>query len=210
MKKSLSPICAITPDGDSETAEEEVRIALEAGIRWVQYRKKSGARRQLYNEAKKLRDLARRYGALFIVNDYADIALAVDADGLHVGQDDLPLKEARKIMKGKIVGVSTHNLSEAVEADLGGADYIGFGPIFHTTTKDAGFSKGPEALLEIIHSVSIPVIAIGGINPGNAGVVVDAGCDGIAVSSGIFRGDITSNVVDFLYNIIHLSGEDSS
>ncbi len=204
MKKSLSPICVITPEDDSGRLEEEVRIALDAGIRWIQYRRKSGTRRQLYNEAAKLRELAGRYEALFIVNDYADIALAVDADGLHVGQDDLPLQEAHNIMGERIVGVSTHNLREALEAEKGGADYIGFGCIFPTSTKDAGLPKGPESIIEITDSIRIPVIAIGGINPRNAGLVFRAGCFGIAVSSGIFRGNITENVAGFMYNIDHL------
>jgi thiamine-phosphate pyrophosphorylase len=203
MRKRLSRICFITPDwGDAERLEEAVRVALEAGIRWVQYRKKNGTRRQFYHEARKLRNLTGRFGALFIVNDFADIALAVEADGVHIGQDDLPLREARKIMRGKIIGVSTHNLKEALAAEKGGADYIGFGPIFSTTTKDAGTPKGPGSLLEIKHSIAIPVIAIGGINPVNAAQVFSVGCDGVAASSGIFRDDITANVAGFLYNVI--------
>jgi thiamine-phosphate pyrophosphorylase len=202
MRKSLSRICFITPDrGDAERVEEVVGVALKAGIRWVQYRRKSGTRRQLYRQAKKLRELTGRFGALFIVNDFADIALAVKADGVHIGQDDLPLREARKIMGGKIIGVSTHNLEEALAAEKAGADYIGFGPIFPTDTKDAGAPKGPGSLVEIKHSVAISVIAIGGINPFNVAKVFSAGCDGVAVSSGIFRGDITANVTKFLYNV---------
>jgi thiamine-phosphate pyrophosphorylase len=182
-----------------------VGVALEAGVRWVQYRRKNGTRRQFYHEAKKLRDLTGRFGALFIVNDFADIALAVEADGVHIGQDDLPLRETRKIMEGKIIGVSTHNLKEALAAEKGGADYIGFGPIFPTETKDAGTPKGLGALVEIKHSVAIPVIAIGGISPANAAEVFSVGCDGVAASSGIFRGDITANVANFLYTVTILS-----
>jgi thiamine-phosphate pyrophosphorylase len=202
MRKRLSRICFITPDrGDAERVEEVVSVALEAGIRWVQYRRKSGTRRQLFCEAKKLRDLTGRFGALFIVNDFADIALAVEADGIHIGQDDFPLREARKIIGEKIIGVSTHNLKEALAAEKEGADYIGFGPIFPTATKDAGPPKGSGPLVEIKHSINIPVIAIGGITPLNAAHVFRAGCDGVAVSSGIFSGDITANVADFLYNV---------
>jgi thiamine-phosphate pyrophosphorylase len=202
MRKRLSRICFITPDReDAERVEEVVRVALEAGIRWVQYRRKGGTRRQLYYEAEKLRDLTGRCGALFIVNDFADIALAVEADGVHIGQDDLPLREARKIMGEKIIGVSTHNLKEALAAQKGGADYIGFGPIFHTMTKDAGKPKGPGPIVEIKRYIDIPVIAIGGITPLNAAQVFYTGCDGVAASSGIFSGDITANVSDFLYNV---------
>jgi thiamine-phosphate pyrophosphorylase len=201
MRKRLSRICAITADRqEGDVVADAVRIALEAGIRCIQYRRKGGARRQFYRDAKMLRDLTRKFGALLIVNDFADAALAVDADGVHVGQDDLPLKETRRIMGGKIVGVSTHNLDEATEAEKGGADYIGFGPIFHTVTKDAGMPKGPDAIAEIKRFISIPIIAIGGIVPGNVTQVFSAGCDGVAISSGIFGGDITANIADLIYN----------
>ena len=201
-KKKLSPICLITPDSeDSGKVEAAVRVALEAGIRWVQYRRKSGTRRRLYDDAKRIRDLTARFDAMFIVNDHVDIALVVGADGVHLGQDDLPLKEARKILGGKIIGVSTHDIDEALEADAGGADYIGFGPIFFTATKDAGTPKGPAAIAGIKRIVSIPVVAIGGINPDNVAEVFESGCDSVAISSGIFRGEITANVVNLLYNI---------
>jgi thiamine-phosphate pyrophosphorylase len=138
---------------------------------------------------------------MFVVNDYADIALAVGADGLHVGQDDLPLECAKKIMGDKIVGLSTHSLEQALEAERLGADYIGFGPIFHTSTKDAGVPRGAEAVREIKAAVSIPVIAIGGITAGNAAGVFAAGCDGVAVSSGIGSGDVRGNVAALLSRI---------
>src|ERR1700690_4239157 len=202
MSKNLSSICLITPDAeDAGKVEAAVQTALEAGIRWVQYRRKSGTRRQLYDNAKKLRELTAQFGSLLIVNDYVDIALAVCADGVHKGQEDLPLKEARKIMGEKIIGLSTHNISQALEAYRGGADYIGFGPIFQTDTKDAGAPKGPQAIATIKQAVSMPVIAIGGITPGNVVAVLKEGCYGVAVSSGIFKGEITANVVNLLYNI---------
>src|SRR5512141_1778009 len=115
---------------------EMVSAVLGAGVRVVQYRDKERTRREIYEEAARLRELTLRIGAMLIINDHADIALAVDADGVHLGQDDLPLEDARKIMGKKIVGISTHTLEEAKQADEAGADYIGFGPIFHTTTKD--------------------------------------------------------------------------
>lgn len=202
MPKKLSPLCFITPDAGYEgVVELAVQTALEAGIRWVQYRRKDCSRRILYNEARKLRDQTARFNALLIINDYVDIALFAGADGVHVGQDDLPIGEVRKVLGDKIVGVSTHSLREAVDAERGGADYIGFGPIFHTATKDAGIPKGPAAVAEIKGAISIPVIAIGGITPGNVAEVFRSGADGVAVSSGIFRGEITANVADFLYNI---------
>ncbi|HMK55625.1 MAG TPA: thiamine phosphate synthase [Dissulfurispiraceae bacterium] len=201
MLKRLSPICFITPDAAYDgLLENTVRAALEAGIRWVQYRRKGVSRRQLFHDAGRLRDLTARFDAMFIVNDYVDIALVVDADGVHIGQDDLPLTETRRIMGNKIIGVSAHTLTEAVEADSGRADYIGFGPIFHTSTKDAGAPKGPGSITAILHAVSAPVIAIGGITGDNVAEVFKSGCRAVAVSSGIFRGEITKNVKNLLYN----------
>jgi thiamine-phosphate pyrophosphorylase len=193
--KNLSRLCFITPvDRDAEETGVIVRTALEAGVKWVQYRRKEATRRQLYNEALHLRQLTREFGAMLIINDYVDIAIAVGADGFHIGQDDLPLREARKVAGGMIIGVSTHSLTEALEAMKDGADYIGFGPIFQTDTKDAGKPKGPEAVRKIKEAVAIPVIAIGGINRNNAGEVFDAGCYGVAVSAAISRGDVPVNV----------------
>lgn len=172
---------------------EMALAALNAGIRCLQYRDKDSSRRCIYMEALRLRELTRDFGAVFIVNDYADIAAAVDADGVHLGQDDLPLAEARKIMTHKIIGISTHTLSEALEAEKGGADYIGFGPVFHTTTKDAGLPKGLGILRDIKRHLRIPVVAIGGIVSGNLSGVIEAGADAVAVASAILKGNIQKN-----------------
>jgi thiamine-phosphate pyrophosphorylase len=193
--RNLSPICFITPDDrDIIAVGKVVQTALEAGIRWVQFRRKNGARRQLFSDAMYLKNITKQFGAMLVINDYADIAMAVEADGLHVGQDDLPLSEAKKIMGRVIIGVSTHSVAQAVEAMNGGADYIGFGPIFPTATKDAGQPKGAKSIREIKAAVSMPVIAIGGITAHNARDVFAEGCDGIAVSAGIGEGDIKANV----------------
>lgn len=174
-----------------------VMAALEAGIRWIQYREKNETRRVIYKEALRLRQLTVEFGASLIVNDYADIAAAVEADGVHLGQDDLPLKEARKIMGERIIGISTHSLSEAMKAERDGADYIGFGPIFQTSTKDAGEPKGVSVLEEIKRNVSVPVVAIGGVSLENLGSVLYAGADAVAVASAILRGEISENVRSF-------------
>ena len=175
------------------------QAVLRAGVGWVQYRNKNASRRKVYEEAVKLKDLAGKHNAVFIVNDYSDIALAVDADGVHLGQDDLPVKEARKILgKGKIIGVSTHCIEQALEAEQAGADYLGFGPIFHTATKDAGSPKGTEMLRAIKDRVSIPVIAIGGINLHNLNSVLETGADAVAVASAIAKGDIEGNARKFM------------
>jgi len=176
------------------SAINSVTMLLESGIRCFQYREKSKTKKEMFYEALELREITKKYNALLIVNDYADLALAVDADGLHLGQDDLPLAEARKVMGDRIIGISTHNILEAREAEKGGADYIGFGPIFHTTTKDAGVPKGLDALKEIKSSVKIPVIAIGGIKAENVKSVLETGCYGVAVSSGLLEGDMRAGI----------------
>ena len=157
---------------------------LAAGVRFFQYRSKKASRRSIYDISVLLAPIARDAGALFIVNDHADIAAAANADGVNLGQDDLPLEYARSILSsGKIIGVSTHNIAQARAAEAAGADYIGFGPIFKTSTKDAGHTQGIGNLTVIKHSVAIPVIAIGGINQANMQFVAQIGAAGAAVIS---------------------------
>jgi thiamine-phosphate pyrophosphorylase len=181
--------------------EEMTYAALMAGGLWIQYREKEKSRNHIYEEARKLRRLTSRYGATFIVNDHADIALAVEADGVHLGQDDLPLREARKIMEEKIIGISTHSAAEALDAAAGGADYIGFGPLFFTRTKEAGEPKGLEMLRKIRGDVHIPIVAIGGISRNTVEALFAAGADAVAVASAILIGDISANVTSFMQGI---------
>jgi thiamine-phosphate pyrophosphorylase len=200
----LNGICFITDRTCCSFSPYEMcAAALKAGIKFIQYRDKDRTRREIYYEAVRLRELTRSFDAVLIINDHADIALAVDADGVHLGQDDLPLKEARGIMGGRIIGISTHGLAQAREAQSGGADYIGFGPVFDTTTKDAGSPKGIDNLRLITQNITVPVVAIGGINGGNLRQVMDAGAASAAVASAICRGDIGDNalrLVSFLKN----------
>lgn len=195
----LGGICFITDRTYcSLSVYEMASAALNAGIRFIQYRDKDRARREIYNEALRLRELTLHFNAVLIINDHADIALASDADGVHLGQDDLPLKDAKKIMRGKIVGISTHDRRQALEAEKGGADYIGFGPVFQTTTKDAGAPRGIDNLRLIKQNVGIPVVAIGGINLHNAADVFSAGAEAIAVATAVCKGDISDNTLQFL------------
>lgn len=159
---------------------------LRAGVRFFQYRCKTGSRRAIHQAASRLAGLSRNAGALFVVNDHADIAVATSADGVHLGQDDLPLAEARKVVGAeRIIGISTHSVQQASAAEKGGADYIGFGPVFATRTKDAGAEQGLEGVCLIKKAVALPVIAIGGINHGNVREVIAAGADGVAVLSAV-------------------------
>ena len=124
--------------------------------------------------------------ALFIVNDHADIAIAVNADGVHVGQDDLPIELVRKFIGGKkVIGISTHSVEQAVDAERAGADYIGFGPIYSTKTKVTGAVQGIENLKIIRQAITTPIFAIGGINRANATEVISSGANGVAVISAI-------------------------
>lgn len=180
-----------------------MRQALDAGVKFFQYRNKGGARKGIYETALMLARIARNAQARFIVNDHADIAAAVDADGVHLGQDDLPIEFARKLLgKNKLIGISTHSLEQAVAAEAAGADYIGFGPIFPTTTKDAGQTQGIRNLSIIKQTVTLPVIAIGGIKHSNVQDVIRSGVDGVAAISAILSaGNITTAAESMLRSI---------
>jgi len=162
-----------------------LRQFLDGGARIIQLRAKEMAARDCLNLAREARELCHAAGGLFIVNDRVDIALAARAGGVHLGQEDLPLYVARKLMgKERIIGISTHDLAQAREAEQGGADYIGFGPIFGTATKNTGYSaRGLAMLKEIRQAVSLPIVAIGGINEANVAQVWQAGADSAAIIS---------------------------
>jgi thiamine-phosphate pyrophosphorylase len=199
--KKYTNICFITSDGLSQDKLiETVTLILNSGIKWIQYRDKQGTRKDIYYNAARLREVTTAFDAFLTINDYPDIALAVDADSVHLGQEDLPLKEAKKIMGEKIIGISTHDLNQALQAEKDGADYIGFGPVFHTTTKDAGEPRGMNLLRDVVSSVKIPVIAIGGINIHNVRAVFEQGCYGVAVSSGLLGNDIAHTARIFKLN----------
>jgi thiamine-phosphate pyrophosphorylase len=177
---------------------EIVRQAVAAGIKTVQLREKQMTKKALYTEALFVRKVTLQHHATFIINDYADIALAVNADGVHLGQEDMPVDRARKILgKRKIIGVSTHSLKQALEAEKAGADYIGFGPLFATSTKDAGTPRGLRRLKEVRRQIGIPIVAIGGINRKNIASVLAAGADAAAVMSAVLKGNISENVKGF-------------
>jgi thiamine-phosphate pyrophosphorylase len=178
------------------------RLAIKSGVRTIQLREKLMSKKELYHEALVLRSFTRKHKVIFIINDYIDIALSVDADGVHLGQEDMPVEEARKIMgKKKIIGISTHSLEQALAAEKSGADYIGFGPMFQTSTKDAGSPKGLKALREVRKHIKIPIVAIGGITSGNVLSVLDAGANTVAVMSAILKGDIKENTAKLLKTV---------
>ncbi|QUL98577.1 MAG: thiamine phosphate synthase [Candidatus Fermentithermobacillus carboniphilus] len=169
------------------TEEEVIEAAIRGGATAVQLRAKDLADDEFVGVAKRLRDLTGRFGVLYIVNDRVDIALAVGADGAHVGQEDLPACRAREMLgDDRILGVTAETPEQAVKAEQEGADYLGTRAVFYTSTKQyAAPPLGLCGLREIVQAVKIPVVAIGGINTDNARLVLSTGVCGIAVVSAI-------------------------
>jgi thiamine-phosphate pyrophosphorylase len=189
----------ITDSGLSRAGNvRDVRKAESCGVRIVQYRNKDANTKEMYEEAVRLREICNN--ALFLINDRIDVALVVDSDGVHLGQSDMPYAAARKILgPDKIIGITVHNLSEALEAQKLGADYLGVSPIFPTATKpDAGKPAGIVLIEKIRALVDIPLIAIGGINLANAPEVIRAGADGLcAISAVVTKEDVGEEIRKF-------------
>ena len=176
----------------------DVKNALRAGVKFIQYRNKSASTLIMFEEALKLRSICRK--AVFIINDRVDIALAVGADGVHLGQLDLPFAIARKLLgKNKIIGVTVHNLKQARVAQSSGANYLAVSPIFPTKTKaDAGKERGLGLIRKIKKQTSIPLVVIGGINLNNAKAVINAGADGLcAISAVVTKTDVKREIEKF-------------
>ncbi|MDQ0481662.1 thiamine phosphate synthase [Guptibacillus hwajinpoensis] len=183
---------------------EVMEEAIQGGADIIQLRDKTNSKRVVLDKARKLRELTRKYDVPFIVNDHIDIALAVDADGIHLGQDDMPLHLAREIVgKDKIIGISTHRIQEAREAEQGGADYIGAGPIFPTNSKSDVVDPVTTSYLdEVVSEISIPFVAIGGIKLHNVADVVNSGANRICVISEVVgSGDVKGTCEMFIQKI---------
>lgn len=171
--------------GDKDLAKT-VEQAIQGGVTVVQVREKNLSSLEFYQVALAIKGVTEKYGVPLIVNDRADIALAVDAAGLHIGQEDLPVVVARKLLgPNKIIGVSAATLEEALLAQDQGADYLGIGAVFPTNTKDDADSVSLADLAAIKNKVKIPIVAIGGIHGNNIQAVMNTGVDGVAVVSAI-------------------------
>ena len=184
MALKLPPLYAILDPEQTRgrPAERVLAALLEAGVSFLQLRVKSLPPVDFLELAKQARAVTRAHGCKLIINDRVDIALACGADGVHLGQDDLPLRAGRKLMGQKIIGISTHDLDQARAAERDGADYIGFGPMFGTRTKATGYeARGPEMLQQIRRAVTLPIVAIGGITEANVQEVWQAGADSVAI-----------------------------
>jgi thiamine-phosphate pyrophosphorylase len=166
-----------------------LREAAAHGVRLFQYRDKQATMKEAYAQALALRQAATEAGAMFIVNDRCDLAVAVDADGVHLGQEDLPITYARRLLgPGKIIGLSTHTATQVREAAVLKPDYIGFGPLFKTSTKsDHDPVVGLEGLRAARELTTLPIFAIGGITADSVGEIIVAGADGVAVISAILK-----------------------
>ncbi len=165
---------------------ETIEKALQGGVTAVQYRFKDKNTREMYEELLKLRELTRKYNADLVVNDRVDLALAVEADGVHVGKEDLPPEAVRKVVGDKLyVGYTANSLEEVKKAQKLPIDYIGFGSIYPTTTKEKYKLVGVEALKEVVRVSEKPIVCIGGIMPYRVAEVVKAGCRNLAISAGI-------------------------
>ena len=176
-----------------------IEEAIKGGAGIVQLREKNISTKDLYEKALKVKEICKNYGALFIINDRLDIAQVVGADGVHLGQSDMPIEKARKILKDKfLIGATARNIEEAKRAELLGADYIGSGAIFGTSTKDNAKKLEMEELKKIVASVKIPVFAIGGININNVGILKNIGLQGICSVSGILSEKDCKKAVDIM------------
>ncbi len=181
-----------------------VKLALNGGIKTVQLREKGLTTHELYSLACELRKVTSDFKANLIVNDRVDIALAAEADGVHLGWQSLPFPVVRSLIGSeRLIGISTHNRQEALQAQNDGADYITFGPIFDTPSK-AGLLKptGVGEIQKLKKEIHIPIVAVGGINEKNVEAVLDGGTDGIAVISCIMQADNPEDAARCLYNKI--------
>ena len=194
----------VTDHASQHSVIAQTKSALSGGATLVQYRAKEFESAKLYEEASAVLELVHAARRPLIINDRVDIALAVNADGVHLGPEDLPISVARRIMgPAAIIGASVSTIEDAIEAELEGASYLGIGAIYDTNTKlDAGAGIGPEILADIKSAINIPIIGIGGINLSNVSEVIKNGADGVAVVSAITRAkNVTIATKNFMTEI---------
>ncbi len=209
LKKSLL-LYAVTDRHwtGEKTLLEQTEEAIKGGATFIQIREKNLNEQDFEEEALQLKKLCGKYRIPFVVNDNVRLAKKIDADGVHIGQDDMTLPEARKILGGqKIIGVSAQTVQEAVLAETQGADYLGVGAVFQTGSKDDAVEVPLETLKEICKAVKIPVVAIGGITKDNVSGLKDSGICGISVISAIFaQKDITASTEELKKRVENLLG----
>lgn len=192
-KEDIDYSVYLVTDRRDKTDEEFLNIieeAIKGGTTIVQLREKTASTKEFYDLALRVKEITSRYDVPLLINDRIDIALAVDSEGVHIGQDDMPADIAREIIgEDKILGVSASTVEEAKKAEIDSADYIGSGAVFPTATKDNADSVSKDELKEIVDSIDIPIVAIGGITVENASTLKDSGIDGFSVVSAIMSAD---------------------
>lgn len=184
---------------------ELASLAIAGGADTIQFRQKSGPTREMIGVARKMKGLCAQAGVIFIVNDRIDVAIAAQADGVHLGQDDFPIPLARELLgEGRMVGGSAATMEEAQKCLSEGADYVGFGPVYPTTSKaDAGAVSGIEVLKKVTGAMPLPIIAIGGVGAENTPEVMRAGAHGIAVISAVCCQQDPEGATRALYQALH-------
>lgn len=189
---------------DVEKFLNTIEESIKGGTTVVQIREKTADTLDFYNLALKVKEITTKYNVPLIINDRVDVALAIDADGVHVGQSDMPCDVTRRLIgEDKILGVSAATIDEAKKAQEDGADYIGTGAVFPTQTKNDAPSVTKQELKEIVESIDIPVVAIGGINLENAHELIDTGISGLSVVSAIMSSDNPKKSSEELLNIFN-------
>ncbi|MFH1379089.1 MAG: thiamine phosphate synthase [bacterium] len=189
--------------------EEMVERACAGGANIIQFRHKGLVDTVMIETAKRLRDICKKHAVFFIINNHPEVARDVDADGVHIGQDDMSISQARHVIgPGKLIGLSTHSFEQALKAQLKGADYIGFGPIFATPTKPDYKPIGLSDIDSVVRKVEIPVFVIGGINADNVGQVIRAGAERVAVVRAAFNAEHIETAVRNLRSQIESAKKD--
>lgn len=187
-----------------KTAIEDVKAAIKGGVKIVQYREKDLSTKQMIEEAREIKQICKKSNVLFLINDRIDITIAVNADGVHLGQEeDMPYNIARNLLgKNKIIGLSAHSVRDALQNQKIGADYTSIGPIYHTTTKKIANTIGLEPINQLKNKLKIPFVAIGGINESNINEILKAGAKNVAIISGIVaKDDVKDAVKNFIKKI---------
>lgn len=201
---NLSLYLVTDKSDDVEKFLNTIEEAIKGGVTVVQIREKTAETLDFYNLALKVKEITSKYDVPLIINDRVDVALAIDADGVHVGQSDMPCDVTRKLIGAdKILGVSAATIEEAKKAQNDGADYIGTGAVFPTSTKDDAPKITKQDLKEIVESIEIPVVAIGGITKDNAPELIDTGIAGLSVVSAIMSSDNPKKSSEELLNIFN-------
>jgi thiamine-phosphate pyrophosphorylase len=183
----------------------DVKNALSAGCKIIQYREKNKSTKDMLEEAKLIKNLCKKR-SIFLVNDRVDIAYSIDADGVHIGRNDIPIKTAREILgQKKIIGFTVNNLEEAIQVEKQGVDYIGLAPIYQTKTKDKSSKPCGIDIIKIIReNISIPIVAVGGINKYNVMDVISMGADSVVAVSAVLK---SNNIYAEINNFIRIINE---